>query len=136
MEEILFRGQTRRKGEKCRLDGTPVESNWVYGGVLQGKSDHSIIYQTEPEIEKKVVYTDTLGQYIGLVDKDGTKIFEGDILEYKGKRYTVKYVPNLPYLTHHVCFLATRHNAAFCASALLYGTVVGNIYDNPELIDT
>ena len=31
MREILFRGQTRKKGEKVRLDGTPVDSNWVYG---------------------------------------------------------------------------------------------------------
>lgn len=127
MEEILFRGQTRRKGEKCRLDGTPVESNWVYGGVLQGKGDHSIIYQTEPEFHKFPVYTDTLGMFVGIPDKEGTKIFEGDLVKYNGKVYLIVYRPK------YARFFAVRPNSSFCVSALAYGKVIGNIYDNPEL---
>ena len=42
MKEVLFRGQTRCKGEKVRMDGSPIDSNWVYGGVLRGSGDHSI----------------------------------------------------------------------------------------------
>jgi hypothetical protein len=34
MREILFRGQTRRYGEKVRLNGEKTKSNWVYGGVI------------------------------------------------------------------------------------------------------
>ena len=128
MREILFRGQTRRKGEKVRMDGSPVESNWVYGGVLCGSGDHSIIYQTEPDIEKKVVYTDTLGQYTGLTDKNGVKIFEGDIVEYEGKRYSINYLP------HYARFSAVKPNTVFCVFAYQRGEVIGNIYDNPELI--
>lgn len=134
MREILFRGQTRRKGEKVRMDGTPVESNWVYGGVLQGTGDHSIIYQTEPDIEKKVVYTDTLGQYTGLTDKNGVKIFEGDI---------VRYVDTI-----HKVVLEQRNGTAYFGlvyspiETLPFGhyqdlrqlEVIGNIYDTPELI--
>lgn len=144
MREILFRGQTRRKGEKVRMDGTPVESNWVYGGVLQGTGDHSIIYQTEPDIEKKVVYTDTLGQYTGLTDKNGAKIFEGDIVKFKYgdefdkkiyyRNYAVEFINT--YVTYglrlrngsvHFPFkkaTASQHDAE----------VIGNIYDNPELV--
>ena len=33
--EILFRGQTRRYGEKVNItSGEPMESNWVYGGIF------------------------------------------------------------------------------------------------------
>ena len=45
MKEILFRGQTRKKGEKVFVgSGKPVDGNWVYGGVFQGQGDFSIIY--------------------------------------------------------------------------------------------
>ena len=68
--EILFRGQTRRKGEKVRMgDGKPLDSNWVYGGILPQNNggDFAIIYTYEP-IEKRVVYSDTVCQFTGMYD--------------------------------------------------------------------
>lgn len=144
MREILFRGQTRRKGEKVWMDGSPVESNWVYGGVLCGSGDHSIIYQTDPDIEKKVVYTDTIGQYTGLTDKNGTKIFEGDIVKFKhddelGKKiyyrnYAVEFVNT--YVTYGLRLRNGSIHFPFKRSTALQhdAEVIGNIYDNPELI--
>ena len=54
MREILFRGQTRRYGEKVKLNGEKIKSNWVYGGIFpqNGDGDFAIIYQQEPTVEK------------------------------------------------------------------------------------
>ena len=84
--KILFRGQTRKYGEEVHVPtGEKMPGLWVYGGVLQGEGDYSIIYgynnpEQTGEIQKYMVYTDTLGQFTGLLDKDNNKIFEGDIL--------------------------------------------------------
>ena len=136
MREILFRGQTRKKGEKVRLDGSPVDSNWVYGGVLQGEGDFSIIYQTEPKIEKFSVYSDTLGQYTGLLDKNGTKIFEGDILKTNkfsepNKQYIVKFDLQFGAFIGEDNF--NIYFITFDGDSDQF-EVIGNIYDNPELL--
>lgn len=59
------------------MDGSPVESNWVYGGVFQGQN-FSVIYGYDP-VEKHVVYSDTVGEYTGTKDIQGNRIFEGDV---------------------------------------------------------
>lgn len=147
MREILFRGQTRRKGEKVRMDGSPVESNWAYGGVLKGIGDHSIIYQTEPEFHKFPVYTDTLGQFTGLTDKNGVKIFEGDIVQ--GTAYSNKFVGIIVWVDEiggfGVRYRKRQEATAWENSSILKcasrgrtdeftAEIIGNIYDNPELI--
>ena len=143
MREILFRGQTRRKGEKVRIDGTPVESNWVYGGIFPNNNDgdFAIIYQQEPEIEKFPVYSDTVGQYAGLPDKNRKKIFDGDIVNIWGMEPGINGLYKVIYCEkNHTWALERLNNERY-----LYFTfsdlngfnetceVVGNIFDNPEL---
>ena len=134
MREILFRGQTRRKGEKVRLDGTPVDGNWVYGGVAQFNEERAIIYQTEPEFHKFPVYADTVGQYTGLTDKNGTRIFEGDLIRSTETGETAI----VQWFSEHSAFMIwckTSNQVGFlyeCEKSII--EVIGNIHDNPELI--
>lgn len=147
MREYLFRGQTRRYGEKVKLNGEKIKSNWVYGGIFpqNGDGDFAIIYQQEPTIEKYPVYADTVGQYTGLTDKNGTKIFEGDILEadvFKNLNrcktiWTVEYKERFSQGNGYYFYGKNRRfNARATQSTIIntHATVIGNIYDNLELL--
>ena len=145
MREILFRGQTRRKGQKVWMDGSPVEGNWVYGGVCHGTGDFSIIYgnldeERERPTEKWVVYTDTVGQFTGLTDKNGKKIFEGDIIMHYNRDDipTAFDVGKIFWDAHKCRWLRTSlkcdYNPEVWGSSAKGYVVIGNIHDNPELL--
>ena len=136
MREILFRGQTRRYGEKVWMNGEKVPSNWVYGGVCCGKGAFSIIYdymdeEKEKPIEKHVVYTDTIGQYTGLTDKNGKKIFEGDIVNIEYLETTVKNSV-IEYIGSS--FYGSTDSDSWELDEYNQLEVIGNIHDNPELL--
>lgn len=115
MREILFRAR--------RVD----KDQWAYGYyAFQGES-HKILLKRPPGWGYHID-PETVGQYTGLTDKNGTKIFEGDIVEYQGKRYSINY------LLHYARFSAVKPNNVFCVFAYRCGEVIGNIYDNPELL--
>ena len=132
MRDILFRGQTRRKGEySVNMAGDKCESHWVYGGIFpQNKDgDFAIIYQQEPEIRKFTVYADTVGQYTGLTDKNGVKIFEGDIVDYIssdviGNPKTGTII--VEDMTDYDTMIYLNHSDEL--------QIIGNIHDNPELL--
>ena len=119
MREYLFRGKTIANGK------------WSEGTLLVTKQgccitpDATVYVAVDPE---------TVGQYTGLTDKNGTKIFEGDIVKYGDT-------------VHNVVFEQRNGTAYFglvdaTLETLSFGyyqdlkqiEVIGNIYDNPELL--
>lgn len=119
MRDILFRGKIKNIGE------------WVYGDLIQFrngqtyiKTDNIIIHEVIPE---------TIGQYTNMIDKNGNKIFEEDIVE--GGDYgeedgygIVRWDDGAFWVGNdQVC-------GTFCDN--YYGKdfeIIGNIHDNEEL---
>lgn len=142
MREILFRGQTRRYGEKVDMNGDKLSSNWVYGGIFpqNNDGDFAIIYQQDPTIEKFMVYADTVGQYTGVKDNNGVKIFEGDIIQVKFEFPPCD--PDIWYENYEVYFDDESHEwrvkrGSYTCSLWEYDqdcVVIGNVYDSPELL--
>lgn len=141
MREILFRGQTRRHGEKVWMNGEKVPSNWVYGGIFQGTGDFSVIYGADKEdftgsdIGKHTVYTDTVGQFTGLTDKNGKRVFEGDIVRNAdGYLFSAQYPFAVKFCDGNFCGDAGGF-VYISGEEFRYCEVIGNIHDNPELLE-
>lgn len=142
IREVIFRGKRTDNGE------------WIEGSLLGiDWCDKPSTYSIAPNTPVSVFYSvipETVGQYTGLTDKNGVRIFEGDILDVSSDvAYGGVAVHRLGY------FVVEFHNGCFMKSALddpqlsffdnakrkgLYHfistdihKIVGNIHDNPEL---
>lgn len=124
MRKVLFRGKLRY-GE-----------GWIYGSYIKIGSLDSIC---EGSKLFKAIIPETVGQFTGLTDRNGTKIFDGDIVEtpkygvgkgdrnFSGKdKFQVGYAEGTYFIEN-----GTRR---FCLRLDKDIKVIGNIHDNPELI--
>ena len=133
MREILFRGKRVDNGE------------WIKGDIVQFPVHGVVrIVEQEPSYKDDEVDSDTVGQFTGLTDKNGRKIFEGDIihLEYSqvffGGMYFGEYTAEVSY--KEGCFITDGINNGDEIETPLSGfdndevEIIGNIHDNPELL--
>ena len=125
MREILFRG----KRTDCDA--------WVEGDLIQAfrgnqLSSCSIMPNTPTAYCWKVI-PETIGQYTGLADKNGVKIFEGDIVR-AFTRFSEIYVSSVTY--HEGTFWFKNWSWTKFLFKFEKIEVIGNIHDNPEILKT
>ncbi len=131
MREILFRGKRERTGR------------WVFGTLVTYPDGVCLICEPGDKPESLAywqVLPQAAGQYTGMKDKNGNRIFEGDILEARLDddypenitRVVVGWEFNGWALIQHEHGLILTDRADDTDSDIW--TVCGNIWDNPELI--
>ena len=127
MRQIIFRGKRKDNGK------------WVYGFYALFASNKGL---------KHVIYTgagngyvisyevipETVGQFTGLCDKNGKKIFEGDIVKCLSLEYG--YVnKEVYYAEGRAKFVLRNCGTDYEFDEYIDVEVIGNIYDNPKLLE-
>lgn len=140
MREILFRGKTIDNPKR-------VEGYYAFDGRhwINNKNNGDgfwCAFEINPE---------TLGEFTGIYDKNGVKVFEGDILQFSrsislgGENLTlelphqlflVKWIKGISGFLGISDWSSTEDEVPMGIYSLVWGKgeVIGNIYDNPELL--
>ena len=128
MRTIKFRGKTK-------------QGEWVIGYYVGKSSLDEVAILPPPNVNYDIGYindsecyyciADTLGQFTGLYDCDGKEIYEGDILDFNGLTVEVRFVRGA------FAFLVNGYLDdelyGDCRTDL-FAKVIGNVYENPELL--
>ena len=142
MREILFRAKVKDK-EELLGKGFPIDENgnlkseWVFGVPIPRYPDLFLAWNEAcNEYEEVNIIPETITEYTGLKDKNGTKIFEGDIIQ--DSNYP-EYVFRIEY--HNGTIIASEIHTFdkvyldnFICFNIFEAFVIGNIHDNPELL--
>ena len=142
MREILFRGKRIDSGE------------WIYGYLIADTADCSLkrqgkcrcphdgsyaeIYEWQNDLHEyngEEVVPATVGQYTGLTDKNGKRIFEGDIV--KDTKTNVAYCVTFPSGSFQIENPKNEWDVDLLYPLVGAGRceIIGNTHDNPELLD-
>lgn len=152
MREILFRGKRLDNGEW--IEGHLIRYENGRTRICESKTD-IFCYEKDRSIIQTVAYeteTFTVGQYTGMKDKNGKRIFEGDIIRtHYANTIATDFVEQVVFHNGRFTSLYKLHrlgNGKIFANLpdgvphlpqdktpyMDWCEVIGNIYDNPELL--
>ena len=134
IREVIFRGKRADNGE------------WIEGSLLGiDWCDKPSTYSIAPNTPVSVFYSvipETVGQYTGLTDKNGKRIFEGDICRFK--RFNDVHIGKIVFNATTASFVmwyqpivgayGEKATQKMLLSVCDDIEVIGNIHDNPELL--
>jgi uncharacterized phage protein (TIGR01671 family) len=147
MREILFRGKRCDNGEWVQGFYVRADHHWHNNGIhkdwiICGASANGGWFALH---NKYAVKSETVGQFTGLTDKNGKKIFEGDIVHVLGNQQVedwknVNYIGSIAFLDAGFCVIdGTVEEHGFRRYGLprldFDLEVIGNIHDNPEPLE-
>ena len=135
---------------EIKFRGMDANGIMRYGRLSQDKPDTTAYYS---EYSQRICWDNsnipvsnkTLSQYTGLKDKNGKEIYEGDVLEFWTFSATGNAVKNVSYVKEdggiYVVPMLYHTNSYYLCDAIWISNklekgvfVIGNIYENPELI--
>ena len=129
MREILFRGKSKsiNKGK------------WIYGSFIKD-TDLNACCIINKSLVYELVDRETVGQFTGFIDKNGKKIFEGDIVEftdkYTGEKGRAEIVFEAFKWKYSGCYYGVNPIVWLCIDdKSIEFEIIGNIHDNPELLE-
>lgn len=132
MREIEFRGLTT-----YQFYQKPPEKEWVYGSLQISYEGFTRIIPLDPAGPWDGVDPETVGQYTGMKDKHGQKIYEGDVIKFSWLRgFTIVESLQVVRFCKDGAAFKFWDGQSWCP---FWGfsdedmEVVGNIFDNPEL---
>ena len=126
---IKFRGQRKQ------------DQQWIYGFYFFNNNAHGIIHGSGFPGQWAEVIPETVGQFTGLLDKNGKEIYEGDILEYPYTYRKQKMVCITQVIWKYTGLCIERNESKLIDSVFLsvcstkMTSVIGNIHSNPELLN-